>query len=200
MTIRLHERRHRLRWRVELGSPACFVGAGRHKGFKNQHGSHLINDVLAADSVSIRCAGVPHGIQMAMRLRRREALIPEVHGQRKLCTDRVCEGLCAGGLRALIAGHIERIADDNLRNTVTAQYAADGFQIVPQLTPVERHQRLRGQPELIRKGKADTAVANVKGKDAGDRHCCQGTRTWTLPAHRVIAGSQGTRRPAPRVR
>jgi len=115
------------------------------KRLQNEHGSDLINDLFAGLAVS-RVAGI---VKLAMGLGGGEPLIPEVDGDAGFCGESSSELLRLGGLGAEIAGHVERIADDNLGAGVLAQQAAEGFHVCATGGAVQGEKRLRGVAELV---------------------------------------------------
>ena len=52
---------------------------------------------------------------------------PQMHGEADLGAQLLGELLRLGRLRALVAGHVQRIADDCFRDGVLAQEAGDGW-------------------------------------------------------------------------
>ncbi len=136
------------------------AGAGVEPGLKDEHGGDLIDDSIAADG------GVADVVEMAMGLGGGEALVPEVHDEGELCAELFGEGLRLGGLRALVAGHVERVADDGFQHMVFAEDAGDGLHVRAAMGAVEREEGLRGEAERVGEGDADPAVADVEGDDA----------------------------------
>lgn len=151
-----------------FGARAC-VGSGFEEGLEDQHGSDLIDDVFAANTSGVWPPGVAERVKMAMGFGRGEALIPKVDGKAELHAEGVCKGLGAGGLRALVAGHVERIADHCLVNGgVFSQDAGNGLEVVPKAvapeSSMEGEERLRSKAEFIRKREPDAPLAHVESQ------------------------------------
>ena len=82
------------------------------------------------------------------------------------------EGLGAGGLGALVAGHVEGVADDGFGDgAVLAEDAGDGLEVVAEAistaSAVEGEERLGGVAEFVGECEADAAVAYVEAEDSG---------------------------------
>lgn len=112
-------------------------------------------------------------VEVAMGFGRSEALIPKADGKAELPAQGVCEGLGAGGLRTLVAGHVERVADDGFPDRgVFAQDAGDGFEVVAKAVAsggsMQGEERLRGVAEFIREREPDAAVAYIEAQHAFD--------------------------------
>jgi hypothetical protein len=95
-----------------------------------------------------------------------EALVPEVDGDAEFGAEVFGEGLGFGGLGALVAGHVEGVADDGFRCGVLAEDAGDGFEIGAAVGAVQGEEGLRGKAEGVGDGDADAAVADVEADDA----------------------------------
>ena len=106
-------------------------------------------------------------VEMTMRLRCGEALIPEMYGDGELCTKLFCEGLSLGRLWALVAGHVERVADDGLEDVMFAKDSGDGFEVGAAVGSMQCEERLRGESEWVREREADAPVAYVEANDSG---------------------------------
>ena len=139
---------------------------------QDKDGGDLVDDVLAADAFGVRGARVAESVEVAVRLGGGEALVPEMDGERKFLTQSFGEGLGAGSLGALVAGHVEGIADDGFGDGVFAQDAGYGFQVVSEPVfatgPVQGEERLGGVAEFVGECEADAAVAYVEAEDSGD--------------------------------
>ncbi len=136
------------------------AGAGVEPGLQDEDGGDLVDDALAADR---RVAGI---VEVAMRLGGGEALVPKMHGDTELRPEVIGEGLGLGSLRTLVAGHVERVADDGLGDVVLAEDAGDGLEVRAAAGAMEGEERLRGEAERVGERDADAAVANVEGGDA----------------------------------
>jgi hypothetical protein len=106
-------------------------------------------------------------VEMAVGLGGGEALVPEVDGEGELGAEVGGEGLGLGGLGALVAGHVEGIADDGLGDLVLAEETGDGLEVRAAAGAVEGEDGLRGEAEGVGEGDADAAVADVETNDAG---------------------------------
>ncbi len=106
-------------------------------------------------------------VEVAVGLGGGEALVPEMDGDGELGAEVFGEGLGLGGLRTLVAGHVERVADDGLGDVVLAEDAGDGLEVRAAAGAMQREERLRGEAEGVGERDADAAVADVEGGDAG---------------------------------
>jgi hypothetical protein len=88
-------------------------------------------------------------------------------GEVELCADLLGEGLGLGSLRALVAGHVERIADDGFGDGVLTKDAGYGLHVGSTVGAVQGEERLRGEAEGIGEGDTDAAVADIEADDAG---------------------------------
>ena len=70
---------------------------------------------------------VTASVQMPVGFGGRQPLVPQMHGEAEVGAQLLGELLRLGRLRALIAGHVQRIADDCLHDGVLAQEAGDGW-------------------------------------------------------------------------
>ena len=147
----------------------AFVAASFKEGLEDKDGGDLIDDVFAADALAVGGAAMAEGVEVAVGFGGGKALIPEMDGEAELFAERGGKGLSAGGLRALVAGHVEWVADDGFGDRrVLAQDAGDGFQVVLQAPAVQREERLGGVAERVGQGQADAALANIKAENARD--------------------------------
>ncbi len=145
---------------------------GVEEALQYQHGSHLI------DHRAVAGKGAPGGVQVAMGLGRGQPFVPQVYGQGEGFAQRVGKGMGFCGLGADVARHVERIAQHDGRAAVFAEKAAEGFQVRLQVFAEESEDRLRREPQLIGNGNADTAITEIKAKQAGrhSRMVARGTR------------------------
>ncbi len=146
-----------------LAVAGLLVGAGVEEGLQDEDGGELVDDGAA-----VAAGGVAGGVEMAVGLGGGEALVPEVDGEAEVGAELLGEGLRLGGLWALVAGHVQGIADDGFGGGVLAQDAGDGFHVGAGVGAVQGEERLRGVAERVGDGDADAAVANIEGEDAGD--------------------------------
>ena len=148
------------------------AGAGVEPGLKNEDGGYLVDDVFSSYALGVGGSGVAEGVEVAVSLGGGEALVPEVDREVELGAEGVGEGLGACGLGALVAGHVEGIADDGFGDGVFAQDAGYGFQVVSEPVfatgPVQGEERLGGVAEFVGECEADAAVAYVEAEDSGD--------------------------------
>jgi hypothetical protein len=77
------------------------------------------------------------------------------------------EGAGLFGLRAVVSGGVEREADDEGRDIVTANEAGDGAQVGARSGAVQREQRLRGEAEFVGDCDADAPAADIECERAG---------------------------------
>ena len=94
------------------------------EALQNQHGSHLIDDLAMAGG------GAARGVEVAMGFGRGEALVPEVDGEGEGGVEGFGEGVGFRGLGADVAGHVERIAEDDGGAAEFAEQAAEGFEVL----------------------------------------------------------------------
>jgi len=114
---------------------------------------------------------VAEGVEMAVGFGGGEALVPKVDGEVEFGAEGVGEGLGAGGLGALVAGHVEGVADDGFGDGgVLAKDARDGFEVVAEFGAVQGEEGLGGVAELVGEGEADAAIAYVEAENAGFGH------------------------------
>lgn len=137
---------------------------------QDEHRSHPVDDPLAAPRLSIVCR-VSRVVEVPMRLRRRQPLVPKMHDDRELRPQFFGEGLRLGRLRTLVARHIQRVADDRLGNMMLAKDAGDGLHLRAPVRAMEREERLRGEAEWIGERNADAPVADIEAGDARRKHC-----------------------------
>ena len=134
---------------------------GVEEALQNQHGSHLIDDLAMAGG------GAAGGVEMAMGLGGGEALVPEVDGEGEGSAERFGEGVGFGGLGADVAGHVERIAEDDGGAAEFAEQAAEGFEVLLRVFADQGEDGLRGEAELVGDRDADAAVAEIEAQEAG---------------------------------
>jgi hypothetical protein len=123
---------------------------------KDEDGGDLVNDLAAGG------AGATGGVEVAMRFRGGEALIPEMNGKFEVVTELGGEGLDFGGLRTGVSGGIEREADDDLVEGAEAEQVREVAEVVAAAGAGEGIERLGGDAEGIGDGDADAAVADVE--------------------------------------
>lgn len=134
---------------------------GVEETLQNQYRSYLVDHLAVPRE---RPAG---GVEMPVRFSRRKALVPEVNGQRKFAPQGLSEGLGFCSLRAQIAGHIERIAEDDRGAAEFAQHPPQRLQVLLRVPANKRQHRLGGQAELVGDSDADAAVAKIEAQQAG---------------------------------
>jgi hypothetical protein len=123
---------------------------------EDEDGGDLVNDLAAGG------AGATGGVEVAMRFRGGEALIPEMNGKFEVVTELGGEGLDFGGLRTGVSGGIEREADDDLVEGAEAEQVREVAEVVAAAGAGEGIERLGGDAEGIGDGDADAAVADVE--------------------------------------
>ncbi len=136
------------------------MGLGFEEGLEDEDGGDLVDDAFAPQG------GVSAGVEMAVGFGGGEALVPELDGEVEFGAEVFGEGLGLGRLRALVAGHMERIPDHDEGDGVLAQDAGDGFEVRASTGAMEREERLRGVAQGVGEGEADAAVAHIEGEDA----------------------------------
>ena len=90
-----------------------------------------------------------------------------MHEDGELREQLFSEGLSFGGLRALVAGHIERVADDGFKDMMLAEHTGDVLEVCAAIGAVQGEERLRGDSKRVGEGDTDAAVAYVEADDAG---------------------------------
>jgi hypothetical protein len=133
---------------------------GIEKALQNQYGSHLVDDLAMPGE---RAAG---GVQVAVGFSRGEAFVPEVNGQGKGRAQGVGEGVGSFSLRADIAGHVERIAEDDGGAGELAKETPERLQILLCVPADEGQDRLGGEAKLVGDGHADAAATEVESEEA----------------------------------
>jgi hypothetical protein len=131
-------------------------GMGGEPVLEDEDGGDLVNDLAAGG------AGATGGVEVAMRFRGGEALIPEMNGKFEVVTELGGEGLDFGGLRTGVSGGIEREADDDLVEGAEAEQVREVAEVVAAAGAGEGIERLGGDAEGIGDGDADAAVADVE--------------------------------------
>jgi hypothetical protein len=97
-----------------------------------------------------------------------EPLVPEMDGQFGEFAEFGGKGLCFGGLRTRFAGQVQGIADHNACDRISTREPGERAEIFARIAAArERHDGLRGQPQLVRYGNADAPVADVECEVAG---------------------------------
>jgi len=163
------------------------LALGLKKGLQDEDGGDLVNDSLAGATV----CGVAGIVKLAMGLSGGQALIPQVDGDAGFGGEGLGELLRLGGLGAEIAGHVERIAHDDMGAGVLAQQAGEGFEVGATSGAVEGEEGLRGVTQLVGYGHANAPVADVEGDDAlncwvgQNRHELECTSAFTIAAERA---------------
>lgn len=115
---------------------------------------------------------------MAVRLGGGKAFVPEVDGKGEGGAQGVGEEAGFGGLRAEVAGKVERIAEDDGRAGVFAQQAAEGPEVLFRVFANQSEYGLRSEAEFIGDGDADAAEAEIEAQEAGwHRNIVARTRT-----------------------
>ena len=127
---------------------------------QNQYGSDLVHDLAMAGE---RASG---GMEMAVGFGGGEALVPQVDGEGKSGAQAFREGLGSFGLRAEVAGHVKRVADDDGRAAELAEKAAEGFQVLLRVFADEGEHGLGSEAQLVRDGDADASAAKIEAKEA----------------------------------
>ncbi len=155
------------------------AGASVEPGLQDEDSGDLVDDAFPAYS---RVAGV---VEMTMGLGGGKALVPQVDGEVELFADLFGEGLGLGGLRALIAGHIEGVSDDSLGDGVLAQDAGYGLHVGTAIGAVKGEEGLRGEAEGIGEGDTDAAVAYVETDDALRESGCCWLGGWGVLIHKA---------------
>ena len=106
-------------------------------------------------------------VQDLVRFMRGKPLIPQVNGQAGQLAQLGRKGLRLLGLRAQLAGKVQRIAHHDPRHAEFARQPSQPAQVLaPVMVTLDRHHRLRGQAQLVTHGHADAAVADVEAKIA----------------------------------
>jgi hypothetical protein len=154
--------------------PTPLIGPGFQKRLQNQHRRHLVDDPFASHrSVS----GV---IQMPMRLGGRKPLVPEMHRCPKLRPQVLSKRLRLGRLRALVAGHIQRVPHHHLRHPMLAQHPRHRLEVRASPSPMQRKQWLRRIPQRVRDRQSNPPVPDIKPQNSRDKRPRRLLRLLTL--------------------
>jgi hypothetical protein len=130
------------------------------EALQNQYGSDLIHDLTVAGE------GQAGSMEMAVCFRGGEALVPEVDREGKCGAKTFREGLGFDGLWAEVAGHVDRIADDDAGAVELVQKAPERFEVVPGVFADEGKDGLSGETELVGDGDADAAISEIEAQKA----------------------------------
>jgi hypothetical protein len=106
-----------------------------------------------------------------MRLGCGQALIPQKNRHIELLAKLIGKCLRLYCLRAQVAGHVQRITDDNLGTLMLAQDTAKGSQILAAIGANQGQYRLCRRPALVGNGYSHTPVPYVESHNAGDEAC-----------------------------
>ena len=137
--------------------------------------------------------GFAHGMKMAVRLAGGEPLVGEMDGQAEGDAEILGEGLGLAGLRTDLAGHVERVANDDLGDGMLADDAAEGFDVGVGRAAMQGEERLHGQSEGIGDGEANAFAADVQGEQAWGQ-CRRGDDEGSWVVHvRSVAGEEERR-------
>ena len=66
----------------------------------------------------------------------------------------------------MIAGHVERVADDCFDDVVLAKDTGYGFEVGAAVGSMQREEGLRGEAERVRESDANAAVTDIEAYDA----------------------------------
>lgn len=144
------------------GNSCHIIGAGVEEALQNQYRGHLIHHHLVFGS------GATRQMQQAMGLSCSQPLIPQGHGQTELLPQHFRKGLSLDSLRTEIAGHIQRIADDDLSAGMFAQDARERAEVLTAIAADQGEDWLGGDASLVGDSHANATVAYVKTQDPGD--------------------------------
>jgi hypothetical protein len=136
-----------------------------HKRLQDERGGHLI------DNAAMLLAGVTGFVENLMSLAAGQSLVPQVNGQTGQLAQGGGKSLCADGLRAHVARKMHGVADDDADDAKPAAKPRQRAQIVTgdaavAAPPLQRQNRLRRQPQLVRHSHADAAIANIEAQIA----------------------------------
>jgi len=92
-----------------------------------------------------------------------------MHGDSKFRPELFGKRLRLGSLRALVAGHIQRIADDSLRHSMLTKHTRHRFHVGLPTRPMQREQWLRRITKRVRDGQPDAPVPHVEGNDSRNK-------------------------------
>ena len=119
-----------------------------------------------------------------------QALVAEMDGQTGELAKRAGKGAGFGGLRAFVAGKVQREANHQPGNAEAAGQTGQGAKIVAAVeTALQRENGLGGEAKLVGHGDADAAIAHIEAEKA------------RLVARAQLAAPQKTRlKPTPGLR
>ena len=130
---------------------------------QNQHGGNLIDDG------AVFGAWASGGVQVAVGFAGSQALVPEMDREAGFLSQDLGEGLGLGGLRTLVSGHVEGVANDDLYTAIFADEPGERFQVLLTVATNKSEDRLRGEAKGIRNRDAYAAISDVETHEAGDR-------------------------------
>ncbi len=148
-------------------APSSGVVAGLHPVLQNENGGYLIDQELAFLTGSASLPFAAAGVQKTVSFDRGEAFVDKVYGQAAASGEIRGEGLNLCGPRTGFTVHVQRIADHNFSDGLTATEAEEVAHVFAGALSPKRKKGLGGVAEGIGKGDADADLADVEGKDAG---------------------------------
>lgn len=132
------------------------------EGLEDQDCGQLVDDAFAAH-LGMACV-----VKLSVGLSGGKPLVPQMHRQMELFDQGCGEGLGLGGLGAEVAGHVERISDDDLRDAVLADDAAERREVGAAVGARDGQQGLGSEAELVRQSDADAPIPHVEAHQPGD--------------------------------
>jgi hypothetical protein len=153
---------HGRKGRDTVGSCLWLDPVSVEEALQNENGGYLVDDgtMLGAGASGVE--------EMPVGFGGGQALVPEVDWQASFVAENLGKGLRLGGLRALISGHVKRIADDDLVAVVFTDEASKGFEVLSAVGAREGEDGLGSQAERIGDGDTDAAISNVEAHESGN--------------------------------
>ncbi len=133
------------------------------ESLEDEDGSDLVNDC------AVLGARAPSGMKVAMGLGGGEAFVPQVEGELSLLMHQAGKVLGLDGLGTQVAGHVERIADDDGAAVMATGEAREGAEVLASAGANEGEHGLCGEAESIGDGYTDAAIAHVQTHEAVGR-------------------------------
>lgn len=127
---------------------------------EDEDGGEAVDDFAAALDAGV-C-----GAEDALGFGGGEALVPEVDGEAEVLAQLLGEGGGFFGLATGVAGHVQRVAEDDLFDFELADDVVEGVEVVAAALAADGFEPLRGDAEGVGDGEADGAGAGVEAEDA----------------------------------
>src|SRR5580698_49402 len=131
-----------------------------HPTLQNQNCRHLVDDFPSALDRHFRLA------EQAIRLSRSQAFVPKMYWQFEALSEFINKDSHLLRLDTLRPAHPQRQPDHDLRYIIFADDLLQRGQVRPLISPLNRLQSLRSDPQQVRYGHADSSGADVQAQNA----------------------------------